>query len=134
MEPKKPREADNGDGCTDSMVGTLGPSIGLSVAASRPHRMATKGASRATSARIAHSVTISQPLPRWDAGLPGRTVNTLFNSITPCSDHGVRSPLAGLGRPRSLWYSSKMLPRLRGTGRTSAATEKLSPMACPGVG
>ena len=27
-----------------------------------------------------------------------------------------------------------MLARLRGTGRTSAATEKLSPTACPGVG
>ena len=31
-------------------------------------------------------------------------------------------------------YSLKMLSRLRGSGRTSGATEKLSPTACPGVG
>ena len=31
-------------------------------------------------------------------------------------------------------YSVKMLSRLRGSGRTSGATEKLKPTACPGVG
>ena len=38
------------------------------------------------------------------------------------------------GSPRSARYSVKMLARLRGSGRTSGATEKLSPTACPGVG
>ena len=70
------------------------------------------------------------------AELRGRhaTVSTLFSSITPCCDHGVRSPVEGAGCPRSLAYSLKMLSRLRGSGRTSGATEKLSPTACPGVG
>ena len=31
-------------------------------------------------------------------------------------------------------YSVKMFSRLRGSGRTSGATEKLRPTACPGVG
>lgn len=76
---------------------------------------------------MAASVTISHPLPRWEAGLPGWTVSTRFSSSTPCSAHGVRSPDAGCGRPRSAWYSVMMLRRLRGSGRTSGATEKLSP-------
>ena len=55
-------------------------SIGLSVAASRPHNTATNGCGRATRARMAHSVTASQPLPRCDAGVPGRTVSTLLTA------------------------------------------------------
>ena len=47
---------------------------------------------------------------------------------------GARSPHEGWGWPRSAVYSSKMLARLRGSGRTSGATEKLRPTACPGVG
>ena len=64
-----------------------------------------------------------------DAGLPGRTVSTLFSSITPRSAHGDRSPVLGGGNPRSLPYSAKILSRLRGSGRTSGATEKLNPTA-----
>src|ERR1700758_2452167 len=136
-EPKNPRCADSGDGCTDSMVATRespAASMGFSVDASRPHRMATSGAGRAASARIAHSVTTSQPLPRWDAGFPGCTVNPLLSSKTPCCAHGVRSPLDGVGYPRSAQYSPKMFSRLRGNGLTSRATEKLSPTGWPGVG
>ncbi|COX50955.1 Uncharacterised protein [Mycobacterium tuberculosis] len=72
-------------------------SIGFRVDASRPHRIATSGAARAARARIAHSVTASQPLPRCDAGLLGRTVSTLFNSNTPRCAQGVRSPFEGSG-------------------------------------
>ena len=72
-------------------------SIGASVAASRPHRIATKGSSRATSARIAHSVTASQPLPRCEAGVPACTVSTRLSSMTPRCAHGIRSPVAGAG-------------------------------------
>src|ERR1700761_312767 len=134
-DPKNPRDADSGDGCGDSMATQLpSASMGLSVDASRPHRIATIGCERATSARIAHSVTASHPLPRCDAGLLGRTVSTLFSSSTPRCAHGVRSPQDGCGCPRSAVYSSKMLDRLRGSGRTSGATEKLRPTACPGVG
>ena len=39
--------------------------------ASRPQRIATSGWSRRARARIACSVTASQPLPRWEPGLPG---------------------------------------------------------------
>ena len=41
-DPKKPRLADSGDGCTDSTHGT-GASSGLSDWASRPHRIAAHG-------------------------------------------------------------------------------------------
>ena len=71
-EPKNPRDAESGDGCADSIVVHCSPvNIGLSVAASRPHSTATNGCARATKARMAHSVTASQPLPRCDAGVPG---------------------------------------------------------------
>ncbi|KDQ01029.1 hypothetical protein EN35_26030 [Rhodococcus qingshengii] len=62
-EPKNPREAESGDGCADSMIG-VSPSIGARVAASRPHKIATIGDDRATKARIACSVTGSQPFLR----------------------------------------------------------------------
>ena len=72
-DPKNPREADSGDGCTDSTDGVL-PSIGLSDWASRPQRIAANGdpaSARATSARIAHSVTSSQPLLAVRGGRAG---------------------------------------------------------------
>ena len=99
-DPKNPRCADSGDGCADSIVATRespAANIGFSVDASRPHKIATSGSGRAASARIAHSVTASQPLPRCDAGFPGCTVNTLLSSMTPRSAHGVRSPVDGVG-------------------------------------
>ena len=49
-EPKKPRDAESGDGWADSTHG-IGPSIGLSDCASRPHRIAAHGPPRAASAR-----------------------------------------------------------------------------------
>ena len=42
---------------------------------------------------MARSVTASQPRRRCDAGAPGRTVSTLFSSMTPWSAQGDRSPL-----------------------------------------
>ena len=76
---------------------------------------------------MAYSVTRSQPRPRWLAGAPGATVSTRLRSITPCSNHGVRSPSSGFGTSRSLTSSVKMFTRLRGSGRTSLATENDSP-------
>ena len=73
-----------------------GVSSGLSVRASRPQRIATSGWSRSARARIACSVTASQPLPRWEPGLPGATVRTRLRSRTPCVVQGVRSPFCGL--------------------------------------
>ena len=83
---------------------------------------------------MARSVTASQPLPRWAAERPGCTVRQRLSSSTPRSVHGVRSPVEGVGCPRSLASSAKMLRRLGGSGRTSGATEKLSPTGWPGVG
>ncbi len=83
---------------------------------------------------MACSVTASQPLPRCEPGLPGATVRTRLRSRTPCCVQGVRSPLAGCGRPRSSRYSWRMLRRLPGSGLTSGATLKLRPTGWPGVG
>ena len=94
-EPKKPARADSGDGWALARYGTA-PSIGISDWASRPHRIATSGPPRSTSASIARWVTCSQPLPRCEPDLPGWTVSTRFSSSTPWSNHGVRSP--GCGR------------------------------------
>ena len=69
-EPKNPLLADSGLGCAEAMIG-VSPSSGRSVPASRPHRIATSGPPRATSARIACSVTASQPLPRCEPETPG---------------------------------------------------------------
>src|SRR5690606_36452498 len=126
-EPKKPFRAESGLGCTDSTHGTE-PSSGLSLRALLPHRIATNGLFRSTSATMARSVISSQPLPWWEFGLPGCTVSALLSSSTPCSAHGVRSPLDGSGYPRSSQYSRKMLTRLLGSGRTSGATAKDNPI------
>ncbi len=53
LDPKNPRWADKGEGCADSTQGTW-PSMGLSVAASLPHKMAASGPPRRTTASIAH--------------------------------------------------------------------------------
>jgi hypothetical protein len=84
-EPKKPLAAEYGLGCADSTHGTPSSS-GTSVRASRPHKIATSGASvRPASARMACSVTCSHPLPRCDPGWPGVTVSTRLSSSTPRS-------------------------------------------------
>ena len=67
LEPKNPLCAESGLGCALSMHG-CGVSSGLSVRASRPQRIATSGWSLSARARIACSVTASQPLPRWEPG------------------------------------------------------------------
>ena len=85
-------------------------------------------------ARMACSVTSSQPLPRWEPGRPGSTVSTRLSNSTPRCAQGLRSPVEGVGNPRSSRYSRKMLARLRGSGRTPGSTENDSPTAWPGVG
>ena len=75
LDPKNPRRALSGEGCTDSTHGT-GPSSGFSDWACRPHRIAAHGPPRSASAVIARSVIASQPLPWWLLESPGRTVST----------------------------------------------------------
>ena len=82
LDPKKPRSADIGLGCALSTRGTS-PSSAVAVCASRPQSTATNGVRRATTARIAQSVTASQPRPRWLPGAPGDTVKTRLSSRTP---------------------------------------------------
>ncbi len=132
-EPKNPRAAESGLGWALAMIG-VSPSIGARDWASRPQRIATSGVPRATSARMAWSVTASHPLPRCEAGAPGRTVSTLLSSMTPCVVQGLRSPFAGRGTPTSEPSSVKMFARLRGSGATCGWTEKHRPMGWPGVG
>ena len=131
-EPKKPREALSGEGCGEARIG-VEPNMGVRDCAGRPHRIATSGARRSTSASMARCVTVSQPQPLCEAGAPGRTVRTRLRSMTPWRDQGVRSPDVGRSTPRSETSSVKMFSRLRG-GRTPGCTEKLRPMGCPGVG
>src|SRR5690625_2770770 len=132
-EPKKPLCADNGLGCVDSTVGKPA-NRGARLRASRPQSKATRGLSRSAKPRMACSVTASHPFERCEPALPCWTVRHRLSSSTPWSAHGVRSPHDGGGRSRSAEYSRKMFSRLRGSGRTSDATEKLSPTAWPGVG
>ena len=60
-EPKSHGEADNGLGC--ALVRGVSPSQGATDWASRPQRMATKGAWRADSAATAAPVMSSHPSP-----------------------------------------------------------------------
>jgi len=62
-DPKNPPLAESGEGCGLLMQGTC-PRVGSRAWASRPHRMATRGPPRVTSAEIACVVTASHPLPR----------------------------------------------------------------------
>ena len=95
--PKKPECAERGEGWALSMAG-MPPRCGTRFLASLPHRMATSGPPRLTSAEIACAVTVSQPLPRWLAGLPGCTVSTRLSRRTPWSAQGDRSPVEGAGQ------------------------------------
>ena len=82
---------DSGEGCADSTLG-YGCSMGAHLRASAPHSKPTSGWLRATSARIAHSVISSQPLPRCEPASDSRTVRTLLSSMTPSSAQQDRSP------------------------------------------
>jgi hypothetical protein len=73
---------------------------------------------------MARSVKRSQPLPAWEAGLPGDTVSTALSRRTPRSAHGVRSPVVGRGSARSFSSSRWMLQRRRAH---ACGTEKQSP-------
>lgn len=82
LEPKKPREADSGEGWADSIVATPGMSR-FRFCAWRPHKIATSGPPRLTSERIAWSVIASQPLLACEPGFPGATDRHLLRSIRP---------------------------------------------------
>lgn len=134
LEPKKPRWAERGLGCGLSMTWAL-VSKCLRLRASEPQRMAAKGfCLRLFRALTAVSVTSSQPLPRWEAGLPTPTVRTRLSNITPCSAQRERSPVFGAGFLRSSESSWKMLMREGGRTLTVSATENDSPTGCEGVG
>ena len=101
-EPKNPERADSGEGWADSTRG-MPPSSGRERAGlPAPEDRDERAAPRSTRASMARAVTASQPLPWWLAGAPGRTVSTRLSSSTPRSVHGVRSPVDGVGRPRSV--------------------------------
>ena len=82
-------------------------------------------------ARTTASVKVSHPRPACEAASCSRTVSTEFSSSTPCSAHRSRFPEAGIGVPVSSATSLKMFCSEGGKGMPSA-TEKQSPLACPG--
>ena len=99
LDPKKPRCADSGLGCTDSTQG-IGISSGFSDCASRPQRIAVSGAPcllRTARVRIAWSVTASQPRPRCEAGWPGSNGEAPVQQHHPGVGPGGEVPAAGQG-------------------------------------
>ena len=87
---------------------------------------------RSESSRMARSVNRSQPLPAWEAGLPGETVRTALSRSTPRSAHGVRSPVAGRGSPRSV-SSSLWMFWSEGGGRHPGRHGEAEPHRLPGA-
>ena len=132
-DPKNPRDADSGRGCTDSTHGTA-PSTGLRPCASRPQSTPRAGRPGAASTSMARSVTASQPRPRCEAGAPGRTVRHAVEQhhalLEPRRQVTVRGRRAADVVDELLVDVDQAL----GSGRTSGATENDSPTACPGVG
>ena len=126
-DPKKPACADSGLGCGDSMHGDAGQVRHEAAGVASPE----DGDERPAALDEGLDGAGGDVLPARDRGgwraCPGVTVSTRLSSSTPWSAHGVRSPLLGVGRPRSVSSSRKMLARLFGTGRTSGATENDRP-------
>ena len=91
------------------------PGSGRRLRASRPHRIDTSGLPRAASARMACSVTSSQPLPRWAAGLAGRGRQRPVEQqhALPRPGRQVAVGRAGAARGR-VCSSRKMFSRLPG--------------------
>ena len=99
-EPKKPRLADSGDGCTDSTYGTW-PSIGLSDWASRPHRIATQ---RPAALHQRRDGALGDLLPAFAAvrgGLAGPHGEHPVEQHHARSAQAVRSPCRGGTTPTS---------------------------------
>ena len=111
------------------------PSSGRQIAGVAPPQDRHQRRAARASARIACSVTSSQPLPRCAAGCAGRGGQRPVEQqhALPGPRASGRRWTAGAARGR-VCSSRKMFSRLPGSGRTSGATEKLSPTACPGVG
>ena len=78
------------------------------------------------------SVKVSQPRLRWEAACPARTVSMELRSSTPWRAHGSRFGLPLMRMPRSEEISLKMFTSDGGAG-TPSGTEKLRPMAWPGL-
>ena len=74
-EPKKPRLADSGEGCTDSTYGIGAQRRLEALRVATPEDRARTGRRGRPAPRCARPVTSSQPRPRCEAGVPGRTVS-----------------------------------------------------------
>ena len=104
--PKKPFEAENGDGCVDSIIKCLGLVIKFFLPrAKEPHKRKTTGVSFSFTFLIMASVNSSQPLFLCEAGLSLVTVKTAFKSRTPCFAHGSKFPVLAISQPKSLYNS-----------------------------
>ena len=101
LQPKKPLYADNGDGW--GLLSTKFFSEFISASffwAYDPHKMNTLP-EISEIFLIIWSVKISQPISLCEFGLLSSTVNELFRSKTPWSDHFSRFPLCEMECPKS---------------------------------
>ena len=129
LQPKNPRLADKGLGCTDISFLCNGlVIISAFLWAYAPQSRKTTGASFLLSSDITLSVKVSHPILAWLVGCPSRTVSTAFKSSTPCFAQSVSSPWEGISLPTSEFSSLKIFLRLGG-GITPFFTEKQSPCA-----
>jgi len=85
-------------------------------------------------ASIIISVNASQPFFWWLFAVPPLTVSTVLSKSTPCCAHLVKSPCFGTvnftsgSSLNSLYIFFKL-----GGGVVPGGTEKLNPIACPGL-
>ena len=97
----------------------------------RPQARNTTGCGSSKHSCTIQLVRVCHPSLACDPAACSRTVSTVLSNSTPRSAHSVRSPLWGVGHPRSAESSLKMLRRLGGIV-WPGGTENARPIAWPG--
>ena len=99
LEPKKPREADKGEGwalCSCSALGSACESFWACL----PHSKATGGCGSSLSALRMLCTIGDHPRFWWEPASPAVTESTWFSSSTPWESHGLRSGCGTGAMPR----------------------------------
>ena len=92
LHPKKPLEADKGDGCAASRIKFFLQIKSFFCFAWFPHSIKIIFP-LAWIKDTTLLVNNSQPILEWDPGFPSTTDKEVFNNITPCSAQSDKSPL-----------------------------------------
>lgn len=130
LQPKNPRWADSGEGCTACRTWCRFLSIAAPFFwAYEPHNMNTRPSRFLLSHCTTASVKVSQPLSLWELAWCARTVNTALSNSTPCLAHPVRSPCLGCVKPSISDVSSLYMFSKLGGGGTGLFTLKHNPWA-----